>query len=243
MIADEAHRMRNPESLQHKIGSTLCKCADTVLFLSATPVQNRMEDLWHLLRLLSPEEFSSLTIFEEQMKANSFLLRAQRALRQRPTDLDEARQNLQKFLNAMGDRLVGAELLASMQQRLSAPHLERRDLVELESDIGTLSPIGHILSRTRKVEALPNRAQREANWKSVSLSQSERQIYDSVERLCRMAWSGGGSSWGFQMALIMAYRITASCIPAAMAYFADRLGIHPSDLPIRRVDEESETED
>lgn len=243
MIADEAHRMRNPESLQHKIGSTLCKCADTVLFLSATPVQNRMEDLWHLLRLLSPEEFSSWTIFADQMQANSFLLRAQKALRQRPTDVNEARQNLQRFLDAMGDRLVGAELLASMQERLSAPRLERRDLVELEADIGALSPIGHILSRTRKVEALPNRAHREATWKSVSLSPSERQIYDNVENLCRLAWMGGGSSWGFQMALIMAYRITASCIPAAMAYFADRLKVQSRELPISQVDEEGATED
>jgi superfamily II DNA or RNA helicase len=242
LIADEAHRMRNPESLQHKLGVTLCKFAESAVFLTATPVQNRLEDLWHLLKLLSPGEFSNWAVFRDQMQANALLLKAQQALRRRPTAKEEARQFLAQFFNSMGGHFAGTEMAGSLAQRLDAPELKRRDIIEIEADIGALSPIGHILSRTRKVEALPNKPNREAQWKPVALTPKELEIYQNVQHLCRIAWSGEGSSWGFQMSLIMAYRMTASCIPAAMAYFADRLGVRPRDLPINQADDEQPAE-
>src|SRR5664280_80547 len=58
LIVDEAHRLRNPETLQHKVGMVLTRSANAVLFLTATPVQNKLENLWNLLKLLSPDEFS-----------------------------------------------------------------------------------------------------------------------------------------------------------------------------------------
>ena len=43
LISDEAHRMRNSETRQHRLGVALGKCAEASIFLSATPVQNRLE--------------------------------------------------------------------------------------------------------------------------------------------------------------------------------------------------------
>jgi len=65
LIVDEAHRLRNPETLQHKVGGVLTRSANAIVFLTATPVQNKLEDLWNLLRLLSPEEFSEWPLFQE----------------------------------------------------------------------------------------------------------------------------------------------------------------------------------
>lgn len=95
--------------------------------------------------------------------------------------------------------------------------------MELQADIGRLSPIGHLFCRTRKVEALTQKPERAATWKRVQLSSDERAIYDSVETCCRATWPGVADSWGFQMNLLMAYRMTASCMPAAMEYFAEKL--------------------
>jgi hypothetical protein len=224
LIADEAHRMRNPETLQHKVGSVLCRCADTVMFLSATPVQNKLEDLWHLLRLLSPQEFSEWRVFEEAMNANRFLLMAQHSLSKVPPDLEEAGNRIITFAQLRGDSSGRhEEFLNSVIERTKSVALDRRDLVELQADIAHLSPVGHAICRTRKAEAMVRRPQRAANWVPVRLSDAEREIYDSVEALCRMVWPGVSDSWGFQMSLLMAYRITASCIPAAMRYFSEKL--------------------
>jgi hypothetical protein len=223
LIADEAHRMRNPETLQHKVGAALCRVsADAAIFLSATPVQNKLEDLWHLLRLLSEDEFAEWLVFKEQMEANRYLLTAQRAVAQ--FDFPAAEQSLLSFGSTRaGQSARGGAFLESVFARSKTPTTDRRMIVELQADIGRLSPLGHILCRTRKAEALVRRPERNAIWKRVPLSSEERAIYDSVEGYCRETWPGMSDSWGFAMSLMMAYRMTASCMPAAMAYFSEKL--------------------
>jgi superfamily II DNA or RNA helicase len=223
-IADEAHRMRNPESLQHKVGSTLSRSSDSVLFLTATPVQNRLEDLWNLLRLLSPEEFPVWPLFQNQVEANRLILMAQHALTQTPADVSRARFLLEQFSRVHGATfLLSKDFLSSILARIGESNLERKDFVELHADIAQLSSLGPIISRTRKVEAMPDRAIRYAMWSGVNLTEAERAVYDSVEALCRRSWPGMGDSWGFRMSLLMAYRATASSIPAAMQYFSEKL--------------------
>jgi superfamily II DNA or RNA helicase len=223
LIADEAHRMRNPETLQHAVGSVLCQVsADTVVFLSATPVQNRLEDLWHLLRLLSEDEFGDWFLFVQQMEANRHLLSAQQALT--VGDFKVARTSFLKFVaTPIGTALRNGQFLSSVEERLTEASLNRRDIVELQADLGRLSPLGHIFCRTRKVDALAEKPDRAASWKRVTLTEQERRVYESVEECCRATWSGVTDSWGFQMSLLMAYRMTASCMPAAMQYFREKL--------------------
>jgi superfamily II DNA or RNA helicase len=228
LICDEAHRMRSTESLQHKVGMVLTEAADAVLFLSATPVQNRLDDLHAILRMLSPDEFAEWRLFESQMEANRRLLAAQKALSKRPADVSQARAEFRRFCDtAIGRELRESAYLRSVETRINTTEdlRERRALVELQADLSRLSPLGYILTRTRKVEAMPNRPRRNAVWKTVRLSVDERQIYDRVTELCRLAWQGQELTWGFQMILIMAYRAAASCLSAAMGYFAERLGV------------------
>jgi superfamily II DNA or RNA helicase len=225
LVADEAHRMRNPESLQHKVGAALSRCSDNVVFLTATPVQNRLEDLWNVLRLISPEEFPAWPLFQGQVEANRLVLMAQQLLTRTPPDVAGARELLEEFGSQRASLPLSRDFLLSVLARLEGQgEVGRKELIELHADISQLSPLGHIISRTRKAEAMPDRAVRSASWFGVDLTTAEREVYDSVEELCRMSWPGAGDSWGFRMSLMMAYRATTSSIPAAMRYFAERLG-------------------
>jgi SNF2 family DNA or RNA helicase len=224
LIADEAHRMRNPKSLQHRIGAVLSKCADAAVFLSATPVMNRLEDLWHLLRLLSPEEFSVWEIFNDRIQTNRLILAAQRELSSTPPRLAEAHNYLTDFGKAM--EALGEppnEFTESVLNRLKLDPISRRDLLEIQADVCRMSPTSHVISRTRKADAMPDRPQRDVGWEGITLSDIEAEIYNSVEALCRETGVGGHSGWGFEMALLTAYRAVASCIPAAIEYFAEKL--------------------
>jgi len=223
LIVDEAHRLRNPETLQHKVGSVLARSANAIVFLTATPVQNKLEDLWNLLKLLSPDEFSEWLLFQEQVKGNRLILAAQTALATRPPDYKAAKDSVEAFVRGYAPERGGRQFLATILERLNDAPSDRRECLELQSDISRLSPTSHIVSRTRKVEALPNRPKRDAHWQRVSLTEQERDIYEGVEDICRKRWPGTADSWGFQMSLMMAYRMTASCIPAALQYFADKL--------------------
>lgn len=222
LIVDEAHRLRNPDTLQHKVGTILSRAANAVVFLTATPVQNKLEDLWNLLKLLSPEEFSEWSLFQEQIKGNRLILSAQEALARHPPNFVEAQRELEAFVKLFPPARSGRSFVSSVFQRLDEASIGRRECLELQSDISRMSPTGHLISRTRKVEAIPNRAKRDPHWQLVKLTSQEREIYENVEEICRRNWSGAQESWGFQMSLIMAYRMTASCIPAAVSYFSER---------------------
>lgn len=223
LIVDEAHRLRNPETLQHKVGAILTRSANANVFLTATPVQNKLEDLWNQLKLLSPDEFSEWPLFQERIKGNKLILAAQNALAETEPNFASAADILKRFVQRYAPERAGSMFIDSLLNRLADAPVDRREQLELQADISRLSPTSHIMSRTRKVDALPNRPKRDPHWQRVRLSEEERQIYDAVEDICRRRWPGTSDSWGFQMSLMMAYRMTASCIPAALEYFAEKL--------------------
>ena len=229
IIADEAHRLRNPEAEQHKVARELCGLADAVLFLSATPIQNRMQDLYHLLRLLSPRDFAHFESFQRLAAANQPLIEAQLELRHHPIDWGAVTRSLDAFDDTeSGRQLQRSALRSDVQRRIAERPEHRADLVELQTDVGRLSPLGHIYTRTRKAEAIPDRAIRRASWIPVVLSPAEARIYNLVESL--YSWAGGNIGWGQEMALMMVYRMTASCLPAALDYFRDKRQEHLREL-------------
>lgn len=225
LIVDEAHRLRNPGTLQHRLGRLLCDLSDHRIFLTATPVQNSLDDLWNLLRLLSEEEFPDLEIFRRQMEANQSVLECQRLLSSHPPAINDAIDSLRTIGRRDGfGAPVSEGFLTSIVSRMERGEFDSEELAELQVDISQLNTIGHVVSRTRKSEAMPNCAQRVAHWQPIDFTDPERRIYDSVESLCKARPSQESSlSWGFQMATLMAYRATASCIPAAIEYFEERL--------------------
>ena len=61
VIADEAHRLRNPQSASAKLVKALR--TRRLLLLTATPVENRLDDLFHLVNLVRPGLFGTLPAF------------------------------------------------------------------------------------------------------------------------------------------------------------------------------------
>ena len=65
-MADEAHRVRNLHTGRAKIAksvASVARAADKVVFMTATPLQNRLEELWGLVSAFDPEYFGSLDAF------------------------------------------------------------------------------------------------------------------------------------------------------------------------------------
>jgi len=168
-----------------EVGAVLTRSATSVVFLTATPVQNKLEDLWNLLKLLSPEEFSEWPLFQDQVKGNRLILAAQTALADHPPDYEAATQAVESFIQKYAPERAGRQFLATILERLANATPDRRECLELQADISRLSSTSHIISRTRKGEALPNRPKRDPHWQRVRLTEQERAIYDGVEDICR----------------------------------------------------------
>jgi SNF2 family DNA or RNA helicase len=57
VIADEAHRIKNPKSKRTRALWHLGKEARYIIGLTGTPVQDTPEDLWSILRFIAPDEY------------------------------------------------------------------------------------------------------------------------------------------------------------------------------------------
>ena len=223
VILDEAHRVRNPATQQNRMARTLSDCANALLLLSATPVQTHLENLFHLLRLVDSEVFESFGAFERQVEANQPVVRALAKVRAGTRESLEAASTELSHLSRhpLTKALAEEPFVEDLVGRLRTADLsDRRVLVDLQRDIGELSLTSNVLSRTRKVQVMPNRPLRKSQSVRVPMTTEEAAVYEAVairflDRACT-------SSWGSAMALLSALRLTASCIPAAVEYFARR---------------------
>ena len=81
VIVDEAHRSRNPHSASGALIRTLQ--ARGLLLLTATPVENRLDDLFHLVTVVKPGQLGSLQEFRARHGAGTTGVREAALLQRR----------------------------------------------------------------------------------------------------------------------------------------------------------------
>lgn len=68
IIIDEAHKLKNPKTKNYEFIKKLKK--KFCLLLTATPVQNKLEEIFNLVSLLKPGHLGDLSSFEKQYRSN-----------------------------------------------------------------------------------------------------------------------------------------------------------------------------
>ncbi|MFN8545523.1 MAG: SNF2-related protein [Candidatus Binatia bacterium] len=223
VVFDEAGRIRNADTLSHQAARRVCENADAVLLLTATPVQTGAGDLFNLLRLLEPEEFTSLDVFQARLETNEHVLEALRLLSARVSGRQVAdtlrgveRTPLKaRFL----DNPIYHDILSRLEQS-AAP--DRRARTELQRDLTGLNVLGHVLSRTRKREVHEYKAERRAKLLTVEPTPVEREFYDRVTTLCRERLLRSGATPFAAFITMHPQRQMASCMVAMIDYAVAR---------------------
>ena len=81
LIIDEAHHIRNPLAIRHKVAKVFCDAASAIVFLTATPLQLGNLDLFVLLNLLRPDLVPDGATFNIMHSPNKFVTNAIRFVR------------------------------------------------------------------------------------------------------------------------------------------------------------------
>ena len=222
LIIDEAHYLRNPGTRSAELGTLLREISEHVVLLSATPINNHADDLYHLLHLLDPDTFSDSKQFPEVIRANEPLVQA---------------RNLALDLNVSGneirDKLEIAQshpLLNNSQQlrTLLESDLEASELnvnsnrVKLANRIERVNLLRHTINRTRKYEVHEWKVLREARMQFVHLDIDgpERKFYTSVTEAIRSYARYYDISDGFLLSTPQ--RQMSSCMYAAARSWRER---------------------
>lgn len=72
LVVDEAHYIKNPEAQRTIHVKRLCKCAERLLFMTGTALENRVEEMVELIKLLQPQVASEIRGMEFLSSAPQF---------------------------------------------------------------------------------------------------------------------------------------------------------------------------
>ena len=231
VVIDEAHHLRNPSTLNHKLGELVTAVADYKVLLSATPVQMASDDLHSLLRLLDPATFELRDVVDDMLAANSPIVRIRDVL----LDVDKPLGALESLLEQAKSRdsLRESRTLDAVAQALAGGPIGFRDRVRLGRQVDNANLLAAYVTRTRRRHVGAHRSVRKAVARSLPMSEDERRLYDAVW-LCAAEWAAHrGVPPGFVVSTVT--RVAASSAAAAALYWS---GWNPDAYGV--VDEDSD---
>ena len=221
VIIDEAHYMRNEETATNRLGRLLRPVAQSMVLLSATPIQLRNTDLFNLLHLLDEEAFPYDYSFEMSIRENAPIVALRDKILRKVITSEEFTEDLQVAVNrryfqdnSQIDYLINnppsTAFLASSRGRS-----------ELANTLDRINPLTKVVTRTLKRDVHEMRVQREPVIIRVSMNPIERNFYRKITQAVRNYCSTLDISEGFL--LTVPQRQLSSCMAAANYGWYDKV--------------------
>ena len=210
-IFDEAHHLRNADTLSHMVAQFICERSRAAVFLTATPLQTHLRDIVHLMEVLGVDVAEDPALLEEQLNWDMQLNDWIGLVRRRPPRWKiEAEHALQGLETSGGHSRPGWGRFRHLVAGSDLEDIRQRTVVvDSARDLQALSPY---MTRTLRSEVDEHRPTREAATRIVKFSTEEEALYKEVYRICLERALAQGSPPGF--ATQMPERRTASCVPA-----------------------------
>ncbi len=237
VVIDEAHHMRNPETLSFDLGEILSEHADALLLLTATPVHLRSLDLFYLLSILDPGQFETPELFEYQLEPNKHINKAIIDLCKITPDFNNARRCLEQCASLEENPFYkeATQLIDQIEHDRDRTR-NRERLVLAIRDLHELNAFSLVFNRTRRREAMQG-AIRQATVVNVSFTLLEAQIYQEALKFAR-ARAQYVRGYTSVLGLIQIERQIASSLGAFKMLIDDFLSRKPYEAEV----EESATE-
>jgi len=237
VVIDEAHHMRNPETLSFDLGEILSGHTDSLIMLTATPVHLQSYDLFYLLNILEPGEFENKEVFDYQLEPNKLLNKAVTELCKTPADSEGACQYLDMCPSYIKDHPFWKEARELVQtiDSLEVP-TQRQKLATAIRNLTELNTFSLVFSRTRRKE-VQSGVIRSATVINVPLTSKEHEIYSEALRFAR-ARAQHMRGYVSILGLIQIERQLASSIGAFKEIIRDFI----QNKPFEAVIEESSSE-
>ena len=210
-IFDEAHHLRNTDTLSHALADFMCDRSNAAVFLTATPLQTQLADIVHLMQALGVDVAEDPGLLLDQldwdMEMNDWI----RLVRRQPPGWKPDADRLIARLAFSGGRgRPGWDDFAQLAAESDLSDRRRRTVaIDAARDLQALSPY---MTRTLRADMDENRPIRQPITRTVEFSPEENAFYKEVYRICLERAAERGIPPGFVTQ--MPERRTASCVPS-----------------------------
>lgn len=220
LVVDEAHHVVNSKGNSHRVVKKFCDNSDVAVFLSATPIQLKSDDLFSLLSLLYPEEFNDKSTYASMVEPNKNLNAAIRYIRN-PNQEQWQESALEELLKVpvasewSRARYENNALLRRWTNRLSdfSSPLQDEERVACLRDLEDLRSFSHVINRTKRRD-IGKFTIREPIAVEVSYDESERRFYEAARSFEYAVQSANCGKPTARMIMSTIERMITSCLPA-----------------------------
>jgi SNF2 family DNA or RNA helicase len=222
VIIDEAHHMRNTLTKNYKLGLMLSDLTETMLMLSATPLNLKDEDLFNQMHILNPSMFPDQQTFSAMLSPVKSINRCRRLLLENKKNENGKilKELFDMSLGPLGEAISSHRTISSLKEDLlTGKILTASEIALYDKTLLSLSPLDQSFTRTLKREAFDHPAIREPIKLPVLLSKNEKKFYNSVIQLVQDVYlekCGDPRALGFITNIPR--RMVTSCIPAMKEY-------------------------
>ena len=238
VIFDEAHYMRNEETVAWRTGSLLRDVSTHQLMLSATPINLDSIDLFNVLRLLDPDHFDQPEDFRNVVQANRPVIAASDVVRDPTSKTDRILEVIREIKSSRWfetservDRLI--------EEAEAVDDWANEKRIGMAAKLERLNLLAHIVTRTRKREVPGERPVRDATVFEADMAPVERELYRAITEGTREYALANGIEHGFLLSTPQ--RMVASS-PAALLRTWREDGFD-ADALAATMDETDEDED
>lgn len=183
VIVDEAHHIRNTETLVHLGVRYFCDNAEAVLLLTATPVQLGSEDLLTLLNVIRPDLIPDRVSFEYRAEPNRHIHAAVQRAREAGERWElETLAHLHRaaYETEWGRQFLREDpALVRICERLQAGSVSDAERVQLIPAIEKLSTFSSLISRTRRRD-IGDFTTRRPETVAIPFTPQQRRLHDAL---------------------------------------------------------------
>jgi superfamily II DNA or RNA helicase len=174
LIMDEAHTMRNRGTSTFESAEVITALSDHILFLTATPVQNSLYDLFNILYLLDEDYFMDYDYFQKMIRPNGTIHRLV-ALMRNNHSLKDIKSFILQNINNDGHK----ELISTYNDILEIDKLTSKQKVDFIDRLIKSDHLSFIINRTKKKD-VGRLIPRNAKSVIVDITSEEKNYYDAV---------------------------------------------------------------
>lgn len=182
VIVDEAHYIRNKTTIRHKIVRYFCDNSESVIFLTATPIQMGNKDLFTLLNVLRSDLIIDKESFKAMSEPNHFINEAIQKVRKAKVNWQSETLN---SIYEMEETFFGKMILSKSPSVIDIKHklteivLTAEDRVRLISELEEIHTFSSLINRTRRRD-IGNFTIRKPKTVEVEFTDSQRNFYNNL---------------------------------------------------------------